>query len=325
MTRTSYVIDRRLNGKNKSAVNRRRFMERYRSHIKESVTEAVNRRSITDMEKGEQITIPARDIREPFFHHGKGGDRHVVNPGNKSFRKGDTIERPPQGGKGSGSGDASDRGEGEDDFKFELSTQEFLEFLFEDLELPNLVRKQLVHMDEFTQRRAGFSNTGVPARINILRSLRNAHARRIGMGAGSRKKLRLATARHAELSALTPNSEIINELGELQSEIRRLKARLKALPFLDDIDLRYNRFENVPVASNAAVMFCLMDVSGSMTQTTKDLAKRFFLLLYLFLKRNYEKIELVFIRHHTSAKEVDEQEFFYSRETIQIATAKPID
>ncbi|WP_288987988.1 DUF444 family protein, partial [uncultured Cobetia sp.] len=88
-----------------------------------------------------------------------------------------------------------------------------------------------------------------------------------------------------------------------------------AVPFLDTYDLRYNHLINQPMPSNKAVMFCVMDVSGSMTQAHKDIGKRFFLLLYLFLERNYEKVELVFIRHHTAAKEVDEEEFFYSRET----------
>ncbi len=87
------------------------------------------------------------------------------------------------------------------------------------------------------------------------------------------------------------------------------------MPFLDTFDLKYNLLVKQPNPSSKAVMFCLMDVSGSMTQATKDIAKRFFILLYLFLKRNYERIEVVFIRHHTSAKEVDEEEFFYSRET----------
>lgn len=104
-------------------------------------------------------------------------------------------------------------------------------------------------------------------------------------------------------------------ISELKAEIERLEARLKAVPFLDTYDLRYNHLINQPMPSNKAVMFCVMDVSGSMTQAHKDIGKRFFLLLYLFLERNYEKVELVFIRHHTAAKEVDEEEFFYSRET----------
>ena len=312
----TYVIDRRLNGKNKSAVNRRRFLERYRKHIKQAVNEAVNKRSITDMEHGESISIPSEDIREPSFGSGRGGRRTIVNPGNKEFTTGDRVRKPQGGGgQGQGSGDASNSGEGMDDFTFNITQDEFLEFLFEDLELPNLVRKDLKEMSDFVYRRAGFSSQGVPNRINIVRSLRNAHARRIALSGKSRKRVK-------ELQALI-NEEMAKDevlrngqnLADWEEELTRLQAKIKRLPFIDDFDLRYNRSEKVPIPSNAAVMFCLMDVSGSMTQSTKDIAKRFFLLLYMFLRRNYEKIEVVFIRHHTSAKEVDEEEFFYSRET----------
>lgn len=98
----SYVIDRRLNGKNKSTVNRQRFLRRYRDHIKKAVEEAVSRRSITDMEHGEQISIPGRDIDEPVLHHGRGGKQTVVHPGNKEFTTGEHIQRPQGGGGGKG-------------------------------------------------------------------------------------------------------------------------------------------------------------------------------------------------------------------------------
>ncbi|WP_127555764.1 YeaH/YhbH family protein [Saccharospirillum alexandrii] len=313
----SYVIDRRLNGKNKSAVNRRRFLERYRKHIKKAVNEAVNKRSITDMEHGESISIPSEDISEPVFGHGRGGKRNIINPGNKEFRSGDRIRKPQGGGggQGQGSGEAGNSGEGLDDFTFNITQDEFLEFLFEDLELPNLVRKELKEMSDHVYRHAGFTSQGVPNRINIVRSLRNAHARRIALSGKSRRRLK-------ELKALVEQEmekeEVLRDGHSLlawQEEIERLDQKIRRMPFIDDFDLRFNRNERVPVPSNAAVMFCLMDVSGSMTQNTKDMAKRFFLLLYLFLRRNYEKIDVVFIRHHTSAKEVDEEEFFYSRET----------
>lgn len=312
----TYVIDRRLNGKNKSAVNRRRFLERYRKHIKKAVNEAVNKRSITDMEHGESISIPSEDIREPTFGSGRGGRRTIVNPGNKEFTTGDRVRKPQGGGgQGQGSGDASNSGEGMDDFTFNITQDEFLEFLFEDLELPNLVRKDLKEMSDFVYRRAGFSSQGVPNRINIVRSLRNAHARRIALSGKSRRRVKELQALIDEEMAKDEVLRNGQNLADWEEELTRLQAKIKRLPFIDDFDLRYNRSEKVPIPSNAAVMFCLMDVSGSMTQSTKDIAKRFFLLLYMFLRRNYEKIEVVFIRHHTSAKEVDEEEFFYSRET----------
>jgi uncharacterized protein len=316
MPMTTYVIDRRKNGKNKSAVNRRRFLERYKKHIRRAVNDAVNNRSITDMERGESITIPSEDIQEPVFGAGQGGSKDAVHPGNKDFQQGDHIQKP-QGGQGQGgSGEgASKEGEGEDDFTFNLSRDEFLEFLFEDLELPNMLRKDLKDMDEYVLRRAGFSSSGVPARVNIVRSMKNAYARRLALSGKSRKKLKKAKLALQETLKKDSYIEQKDDIHDLRLEIERLEKKIKKVPFLDDFDLRYNRHEKVPIPSNAAVMFCIMDVSGSMTQATKDIAKRFFLLLYMFLRRNYEKIEVVFIRHHTAAKEVDEEEFFYSRET----------
>jgi uncharacterized sporulation protein YeaH/YhbH (DUF444 family) len=311
----TYVVDRRLNGKNKSAVNRKRFLERYKKHIKRAVNDAVNNRSITDMEHGESISIPSQDIQEPVFRHGTGGRRTIVNPGNKEYVSGDRIGKPQGGAGQGGSGQASNSGEGMDEFTFNITQDEFLEFLFEDLELPNLVRKELKSMDDFVYRHAGFTNTGVPAKINVVRTLKNAHARRIALSGKSRRRLKeilaLLEDENAKESALK-NKAILDQLRE---EKKKLEAKIGRLPFIDDFDLRYNLSAKEPMPSNAAVMFCLMDVSGSMTQATKDIAKRFFLLLYMFLRRNYEKIEVVFIRHHTSAKEVDEEEFFYSRET----------
>ncbi|MDN2655590.1 YeaH/YhbH family protein [Cobetia sp. 14N.309.X.WAT.E.A4] len=313
----SYFIDRRSNARNKSAVNRQRFIRRYRSHIKRAVEDAVNRRSITDMERGEEVSIPTRDISEPVFQHGQGGKRRVINPGNKEFVEGDRMRRPSGGGGGGGGGEgqASNQGEGEDDFAFTLSREEFLEFVFDGLELPHLERKQIADMDEVRPVRAGIARDGTPARINIVRSMRSAQARRIAMRSPIKRALKEATDALELEERKDPVLRNKVRIAELKAEIERLEARLKAVPFLDTYDLRYNHLINQPMPSNKAVMFCVMDVSGSMTQAHKDIGKRFFLLLYLFLERNYEKVELVFIRHHTAAKEVDEEEFFYSRET----------
>lgn len=313
----SYFIDRRSNARNKSAVNRQRFIRRYRSHIKRAVEDAVNRRSITDMERGEEVSIPTRDISEPVFQHGQGGKRRVINPGNKEFVEGDRMRRPGGGGGGGGSGEgqASNQGEGEDDFAFTLSREEFLEFVFDGLELPHLERKQIADMEEVRPMRAGIARDGTPARINIVRSMRSAQARRIAMRSPIKRALREAIEALEQEERKDPVLRNKVRISELKAEIERLEARLKAVPFLDTYDLRYNHLINQPMPSNKAVMFCVMDVSGSMTQAHKDIGKRFFLLLYLFLERNYEKVELVFIRHHTAAKEVDEEEFFYSRET----------
>lgn len=308
----SHVIDRRLNGKNKSTVNRQRFLRRYRDHIKKAVEEAVSRRSITDMEHGEQISIPGRDIDEPVLHHGRGGRQTTVHPGNREFTTGEKIARP-QGGGGQGAGKASNSGEGIDEFVFQITQEEFLDFMFEDLELPNLIKRHLTGSDTFKSVRAGISNEGNPSRINIVRTLRSAHARRIALSGSSRKKLKDTQAELERLKLQQPDN--LSDIQVLEEDMIKLRARIRRVPFLDTFDLKYNLLVKQPNPSSKAVMFCLMDVSGSMTQSTKDIAKRFFILLYLFLKRNYDKIDVVFIRHHTSAKEVDEEEFFYSRET----------
>ncbi len=311
----SHFIDRRLNSKNKSTVNRQRFLRRYKTQLKRAASDAVNRRSITDIDGGEQVGIPSKDISEPTFHHGPGGRRDMVHPGNKEFEAGDRVQRPEGGeGQGAGQGRAGRGGSGQDDFVFELSREEFLDLLFDDLELPNLVRNQLIGTTEFKTVRAGYATEGAPTNIDVVRSLRGAVARRTALGAPYRKRIREL---EDELAALLASGvgEDASEILALREEIDRLKSRIAALPFIDTFDLRYQSFTKLPEPTSKAVMLCIMDVSGSMDQVRKNLAKRFFILLYLFLQRNYDKIEVVFIRHHTIAQEVDEQEFFYSRET----------
>lgn len=313
----SYIIDRRLNGKNKSMVNRQRFLRRYKSHIKKAVTDAVSQRSITDMERGEKISIPTRDTQEPVFGHGQGGSRDRVLPGNKEFHAGDKVLRP-KGGAGSGGageGQASNQGEGDDDFSFFISKDEFLDYVFEDLALPNLVKKTLNEHDAMEYRRAGFTASGTANNLAIVRSMRSAQARRIALSASSRKKLKVALAELEDEESKDPVLQNPLKITELNERIQKLEEKIKKIPFIDTFDIKYRNIVKEPVPSTKAVMFCVMDVSGSMTQQIKEMAKRFYILLYLFLQRNYEKTEVVFIRHHTSAKEVDEQEFFYSRET----------
>ncbi len=307
----SYIIDRRENSKNKSAVNRQRFLDRYKKHIKKAVSDAVDARSITDVERGEEVTIAGDDISEPVFQHGSGGRRTVVHPGHKEFVTGDRIQRPSGGSGGGGPGEASDSGEGDDDFVFQLTQDEFLEFLFDDLALPNLTKRHLKGNFSFKYEHAGFTNDGVPAKLSVLRSLKQAKARRIALCGNSRKLLAAAIEKLEEAEALGDELSAFR----LTDEIELLKKRIKRVPFLDTIDLRYKLHVKRPIPTSQAVMFCLMDVSGSMDQSIKDMAKRFYLLLYMFLKRHYEKTDIVFIRHHTVAKEVEEQEFFYSRET----------
>jgi uncharacterized sporulation protein YeaH/YhbH (DUF444 family) len=314
------IIDRRLAGKNKSVGNRERFLRRYRDQIRDAVRRAVGERGIRDMERGEDITIPKRDLSEPVFRHGTGGKREMVHPGNKEYVRGDQIARPKngQGSGGSGKGQASDSGEGDDDFVFSLSKEEFMQVFFENLALPNLVKTALAEVPEWKSQRAGYSSDGTPNNLHVVRSMRGALGRRIALSSDFRRELheleqRLAELSQDEIKDLDP--AILHEIDEINARIETLRARIKRIPYLDPIDLRYRSRVRVPVPTTQAVMFCIMDVSGSMDEQRKDLAKRFFVLLYLFLTRHYEKIELVFIRHHTQAQEVDEQNFFHATET----------
>lgn len=308
------IIDRRLAGKNKSIGNRERFLRRYKDKIREAVKRAVDGRGIRDMERAEDISIPKKDLSEPVFHHGQGGVRDIVHPGNQEYLKGDRIERPKGGdGGGRGKGQASDSGEGEDDFVFTLSKEEFMQVFFEDLALPHLVRTQLAETPEWKYHRAGFTSNGTPNNLHVVRSMRGAIGRRIAIGSGSRRELREMQARLAELQRFPDGRD--DEIAGLKAEIEALRARLARIPYLDPIDLRFRNRVRVPVPTSKAVMFCLMDVSGSMDEARKDLAKRFFILLYLFLTKHYEKIDIVFIRHHTQAQEVDEENFFHATET----------
>lgn len=305
------LIDRRRNAGKKSTVNRQRFLRRYKNQIKRAVSDAIGKRSITEIDKGEQISIPAKDLSEPRFNRGQGGRIERVLPGNDDFVAGDHIKRPPQeSGAGAAAGNqAGDSGEGEDAFVFSLTRDEFLDLYFEDLALPDLVKKELARITTYKSVRAGVTTSGTPTNINIPRSMRQATGRRVALGASYKRQRRAAEEALLQLAADSDEREA------LELMIEQLNNKINALPFIDTIDLRYNYRTKLPSPSTQAVMFCIMDVSGSMDEVKKEIAKRFFILLYLFLNKNYKKIELVFIRHHTSAKEVSEEEFFYSRET----------
>jgi hypothetical protein len=310
------VIDRRLNPSGKSLPNRQRFIRLAKATIKEAVVRSIKERSLGDVEGKEVVSIPMKRIAEPRFHHAQnGGDREQVLPGNKEFVRGDSLPKPKSGDGGGGS-EGSPDGEGEDDFRFTISAEEYLNVLFEELELPDLAKAQLKDVASMRYQRAGHSPTGSPSNLNLLRTMRKSLARRISLGRPKPEDVARLEAEIEALQAKDPRSKAEEDaLGELHLRRERIEARMKRIAYIDPVDLRFNRFEAKPQPTAQAVMFCLMDVSGSMTEDMKDLAKRFFLLLHLFLTRNYKHVDLVFIRHTSEAKEVDEETFFNSRET----------
>lgn len=312
-------IDRRSNPKGKSLGNRQRFLRRARENIKERVDRSVRDKTIQggkDVTEGEQVTIPSKGLKEPRLTHSRqGGNRRYVLPGNKDFVVGDTIPRP-QGGGGEGGRKASEDGDGADEFSFTLTQEEYLEILFDGLELPDLVEKAMVETETIGTRRAGLTTAGSPNNLNLVRTMRNSLGRRIALQRPSMVAQRDIEKQIEELEALdrlTPAQEAY--LEELRAKCKRIETKRRVVGYIDPLDLRYDTFVPEKIKQSKAVVFCLMDVSGSMQEREKDLAKRFFLLLHLFLERCYEHTELVFVRHTHHAEEVDEETFFYARET----------
>jgi uncharacterized sporulation protein YeaH/YhbH (DUF444 family) len=306
------IVDRRFDSKNKSSVNRGRFIRRFKNQIRKAVSDTIDKSGIRDLAEGKRIGIPGRDIAEPQFSTGQGGVREQVLPGNDRFTTGETMDRPQGQGGGRGS-KASPDGEGMDDFVFTLTRDEFMEIFFEELALPNLLKRHLASITEFKRVRAGYSQTGVPTNINLVRTMRGAAGRRIAVGGPFQARLRELETELERLLLLQGESD--PEVKRVRLEIQKLRAQVAAVPFIDSFDLRYNNHVRIAQPTTQAVMFCLMDISGSMDEEKKNIAKRFFTLLYLFLTRSYEHIDVVFIRHHTVAEEVDEENFFHSRET----------
>ena len=306
-----HVIDRRQNPKSKNLGNRQRFLRRVRSHLKEAVSRSLKNRKVADIDNGQEISISSKDLSEPSFQQDdRFGQKDHILPGNQDYRRGDLVPKPRGGGGGRGSSGSAD-GDEEDSFAFVLSRDEFLELFFEDLELPNLAKKKLKSTLSTARTRAGYARDGSPQRLNLRETMRRSLSRRIA----------LRRPKPDELERLERECEEADADGDrvkakrLREQLEVYRRRMKAVPYLDNVDLRYSRFEKTPKPTTQAVMFCLMDTSASMTEELKDLAKRFYMLLHLFLQRHYHEVEIVFIRHTYTAQEVDEQTFFYGRDS----------
>lgn len=268
------IVDRRNQKAKKVIPSKERFLDKNREAVEEAIRRVIDSQdSITDTGKNRKIKISKKDLdsNEHISKERTNQDLSGTSSGNKKFRTGDKvpIKEPEGGGKGSAGANSEDEN---DTFQFLLSEEEFLNYYFSDLALPNFIKSKLGLSKSMKYRRVGYSPQGIRARLSIKKTFERALARKIATRAGGKKPI-----------------------------------------YLDDSDLRYKLIEKRPVPNTKAVMFCIMDVSASMTQDLKDLAKRFYILLYLFLKRNYEHVEVRFITHTSTAKEVTEQEFFYGQ------------
>ncbi|KKW23704.1 MAG: hypothetical protein UY70_C0026G0013 [Candidatus Kaiserbacteria bacterium GW2011_GWB1_52_6] len=312
------IVDRRLNPGDKSLPNRQRFLRRGKELIQKAVRDAVSKKNIPEILDGGAISIPKDGIDEPHIFRGPSGIRRGILPGNKEYVEGDILPRPEGGGggDGGGSGSGAGKGESEDPFRFVLTREEFLKYFFEDLELPDLVTKELAEMHQEGFHRAGYTLTGSPGNLALNRTMRNAMARRLAL---HRPKSEAIKSLEIEME-LTDDEE---RVAEIMYEIERLRSKQRRVPYLDPIDVRYRRLEEEFRPITRAVVFFLLDVSGSMSEHLKDLAKRFFMLYYVFLTTRYPHVEVVFIRHTDRAKEVDEETFFRDPESggTEVSTA----
>lgn len=318
-----HIVDRRLNPKAKSLGNRQRFLRRAKHEIREAVRDSLRKRKVSDVDGGEDVRIRSKSLREPNFGLGRErGERDYVLPGNKEFSPGDVIRKPESGGGGRGNKGSAD-GEGEDDFVFSLTREEFLDIFFEDLQLPNLIKARLKTMKSAEAMRAGFTTDGPPAKLNRVQTLRKSMARRIALRRPRKAEIDALEAEIAEAEAENPRDD--EKIEQLKARLHTLNYQRKVVGYIDPLDLTYNRTERRPRPKTQAVMFCLMDVSASMTEELKELSKRFFMLLHLFLTRHYSEVDIVFIRHTTKAQEVDEETFFRATETGGTVISSALD
>lgn len=320
----SVFIDRRANDKNKSIGNRQKFVKRVNRYAKNLLKKNLQSGNIGDIAstKSKRVNVSGKSLKEPrIIYDPNTGIKEGVFPGNKQYRAKDWIKRPEGGGGQGSGGNQPGNGEGEDDFEFLITKDEYLDAFFEDLALPDLKTRDIQGTKEKQFKRAGYIVDGPPCKLNVLQTMKRSIGRRVALRNPKKRRIKELEQEKEQLqgrvlTAPIEESAIIrHRIHEIEQEIAVLKRKLKAIPFIETVDLRYNHSEEIDVPVTQAVMFCIMDVSGSMGQEEKEMAKRFFMLLYLFLFRQYEEVKLVFIRHTQDAKEVDEQEFFYSKES----------
>lgn len=308
------VTDRRTSG-GESLGNRQRFLKRARGELRKRVAEQKLSGGISDVTGQENRTFkgPFDGTREPIFSPDllKGKWNRVL-PGNDRYGEGDIIPRPSgEGSGGSGNlGGIADEAV-EDAFAFTLTEQEFSDLLFEDMELPDLVKRGL-DIEHTRLKQAGFKSDGAPNELALIRTLKHARMGHIALGRPSMDAIEALAEAISEVRTVGGDETVIETM---EAELLAKQALRGNLPFITSQAVRYRNRTRVAVPITQAVMFCLMDVSASMSEYQKDLAKRFFWLLNLFLKRKYQRVQVRFIRHTDTAGEVDERTFFYGKDT----------
>ncbi len=262
----------------RSAGDRQRHRQKVREAVRENIADLIAEESIIGKNKDRVIKVPIRGVKEYRFIYGENSSG--VGQGDGNSEKGQVIGKTDGTGQGQGEDKAGDQ-PGVDYYETDVTLEELVEIMFEDLELPDMERKILREvMSDRISKRKGFRKAGIRIRLDKKRTVK------------SRIKRRLATTQQG---------------GDPTDEEQRF-------PFRKE-DLIYRHLvEDVRPESNAAVL-CIMDTSGSMDTLKKYLARSFFFLLYQFVSTKYRNVEIAFIAHHTEGKEVTEEEFFYKGES----------
>lgn len=259
----------------RSAADRSRHKRKIEKAIRDGVTDIIADESIIGQDGKKRIKIPVRGIKEWQFVYGENeGNKQVGSAPGTPVQQGQVVKKGQQQ-QGQGSKPGNDKGE--ETYEVEITLEELSEYLFESLKLPDLEKKKFKSLLQEKPKRHGTRPHGIRPRLDKKES------------AIQRLKRKAAAKRAGEIE--------IDEEGN------------ESFPFHDN-DLRYHFIKERPKEATNAVIFFMMDVSGSMTTNIKFIARSFFFLLYQFLRHKYEKIEIVFISHTTEAEVVDEEKFF---------------
>jgi uncharacterized protein len=289
----------------RSAGDRLRHRQKVRESIRENIADIIAEESIIGKNKDRIIKVPLRGIKEYRFIYGE--NNAGVGEGDGNAQPGQVVGKTGKEGQGKGDGRAGDR-PGVDYYETDVSLEELIDIMFEDLELPNLERRTLREIpSDHSTRRKGYRHVGIRVRLDKRRTARQRVMRA------------LATGRKPDLGQVE-NAGEPRETGEEEPEPQYAPAAglrtpvKRRFPFHQD-DLRYKHLETDVREDSNAVVICIMDTSGSMDTMKKYLARSFFFLLYQFISTRYRNVEIVFIGHHTEASEVTEEEFFHKGES----------
>lgn len=312
------LIDRRKAGKGKSINNRKKLLKRVRSFIKTSLPQNIGQGGVagTGTVSSSPVRVASDALEEPYFCYAKGGKSTVVVIGNDTYDRGDKIEVTSGEANGTGAGPGES---GEDDFIVNVARDEFLDLFFDDCELPNLRNEKFTDKLENKFQQSGFTSTGNPSQLSVIRSYKQSLARRWAFQSPYKKE---REELERELRHLEEGSGVAKYISEKKRNARikeillrldEINAKIAALNGFDKVDLRYKKYEAKPLKTIESVLIMIMDISGSMGQEEKTIARRWFALLYAFIKRRYGSTDLVFIAHHDEAFEMNENDFFSTR------------